>query len=648
MTLRLFASRTAARVTAKAALAGLLVAAAAPLAGCEKGEKSCRYYSMVMVAKGANLKKKSQQLEIIKSLPMKEQLKCDDPAVFERFAQTMETKELRPQVVATIENVGRASKSLRAKSEKLLVKALATEDTAGQAAQTIRTWRIETAESGRDPWFPSEETTKALADWLKKYKKETRAALVEALFVSLADNAARTKYEDLLIELAATDPGEQGLETNLKALAYLTEMYRAEPGKPKAIKDEAFDAFVKSLYTRDAVRAETFMAGRLALANIDTAKAAKKLQAVYTQKDPEFEKWAKEYGLADWEWKEGPKAIQILSDLHDPSTAADLVAAVSKAVDAETAPADYTIKNKQLPWQSYIMSRVQMTMWALASMGEGLAPVADAIGEVAKARGLTVEQRTLPFIALSIAGPSNGWASMLKAYEGIVDNEKPDFLTPLSYMVEPENMDEWMAKIAASKAEGVQKGLADAVLKARLNVTIECKKGYDAATDEPGKTAALVACYKGFLNTGDDTSKEKAAIGLYHLGVRKGAEVLPLLAEALNKAPATSTTLRQIIVSAFKGLAKPQHSQLVYNLKEAQVAVPNAQSWIWDLEVLTSQLLQKAGAVAVGNIPAVGSQVAPEKAADKPAAPGAAPAAPAAAPAAPAAAPAAPAPAPGK
>jgi hypothetical protein len=233
---------------------------------------------------------------------------------------------------------------------------------------------------------------------------------------------------------------------------------------------------------------------------------------------------------------------------------------------------------------------------------------------------------------------------MLKAYEGIVDNEKPDFLTPLSYMVEPENMDEWTAKIAASKAEGVQKGLADAVLKARLNVTIECKKGYDAATDDAGKTAALVACYKGFLNTGDDTAKEKAAVGLYHLGVRKGAEVLPLLAEALNKAPATSTTLRQIIVSAFKGLAKPQHSQLVYNLKEAQVAVPNAQSWIWDLEVLTSQLLQKAGAMAVGNIPAVGSQVAPDKAADKPAAP----AAPAAAPAAPAAAPAAPAAAPGK
>ncbi len=624
MTLRLLAHRAA----SSAALACLVVAAAAPLTGCEKGEKSCRYYSMVMVAKGANLKKKSQQLEIIKNLPSKEQLKCDDPAVFERLAATMETKELRPQVVATVENIGRASKSLRAKSEKLLVKALATEDTAGQAAQTIRTWRIETAESGRDPWFPTKETTKALADWTKKYKKETRAALVEALFVSLADAEARREYEDLLIELAATDPGEQGLETNLKALSYLTELYRADAGKPKTIKDSAFEAFVRSLYTRDAVRAETFMAGRLALANVDTGKLAKKMIAIYTQKDPEFEKWGKEYGLAEWEWKEGPKAIQILADLHEPSTAGDLVAAVSKAIDAETAPADYAIKNKQLPWQSYIMSRVQMTMWALASMGEGLNPVADKIGEVAAARGLTVEQRTLPFIALAIAGPTNGWASMLKAYETIVDNEKPDFLTPLSYMVEPENMDEWNAKVAGNKAEGVQKGLADAVLKGRLNVTIECKKGWDAAADDAGKTNALLACYKGFLTTGDDVAKEKAAIGLYHLGVRKNAEVLPLLAEALNKAPATSTTLRQIIVSAFKGLAKPQHSQLVYNLKEAQVAVPNAQSWIWDLEVLTSQLLQKAGALPVGNIPAVGSQVAPEKAAE--AAAPAVPAAPAA------------------
>lgn len=606
------------------ALAGLLIVAAA---GCEKGEKSCRYYSMVLDAKGATLKKRNQQLETIRALPIKDMAKCDDDGVFTRISHAMDTKELRPTVVAVLESLGHGGKSLRNRSEKLLIKGLATEDTAGQAAQVIRTWRIESAESGRDPWFPSKEAIKALADWTKKYKKETKSALVEALFVSLATPEDRAAYEDLLIELAGTDPGEQGVETNLKALSYLTEIYRHVPGAPDRVWDKdngakAFDVFVKSLYTRDAVRAETFMAGRLALGTVDKSLLAKKMIAIFNQKDPDFEKWAKEYGLSDWEWKEGPKAIQVLADLHDPSTAADLIAAANKAIDGATPMGDFVQKNKNLPWPSYITSRLQLTMWSLAAMGEGLAPFADKVGEVAKNAGLAVEQRTLPFIGLAISGASNSWPSMLKAYSELPDGEKPDFLTPMTYALEPENLDDWDKVIAGSKAEGVKTGVADAVVKARINVVIECKKGVDSATDEGSKTTALLNCYKGFLNTGDDIAKEKAAIGLIHLGVRKKVEVLPLLAEALNKAPATSTTLRQVIVAGFRSLAQPKDSKLVYDLKEAQVSVPNAQTWIWDLDVLTSQLLQKPGALPVGNIPAVGSQVKPtDQKPDAPAAP---------------------------
>ncbi len=608
----------------------LLFAAGAMLVGavgCEKGEKSCRYYSMVLDAKGATLKKRSQQLETIRSLPIKDMGKCDDDGVFTRLEHAMATKELRPTVVAVLEGLGHGGKSLRNRSEKLLVKALASEDTAGQSAQVIRTWRIESAESGRDPWFPSKDTIKSLAEWTKKYKKETKSALVEALFVSLATPEDRAAYEDLLIELAATDPGEQGVETNLKALAYLTEIYRAAPGHAprdwtKEPSSKAMDAFVHGLYTRDAARAETYMAGRLALGTVDPALVSKKILAIYNLKDPEFEKWAKEYGLSDWEWKEGPKAMQVLVDLHDPATALDIIASINKPIDGEHPMGDYALKNKQVDWTSYIKARLTLSIFALASMGEGLAPVADKIGEVAKNTGLVVEQRTGPFLGLSIAGPSNGWASMLKTFSEIADNEKPDFLTPMTYAVEPENLADWDRVIGASKADGVKKGLADAVVKARLNVVIECKKGMDAAADEAGKTTALLNCYKGFLNTGDDIAKEKAAIGLIHLGVRKKAEVLPILAEALNKAPATSVTLRQLIVSGFRALAQPKDSKLVYNLKEAQVSVPNAQNWIWDLDVLTSQLLQGKGAVEVGNIPAVGSQVKPsDQKPDAPAAP---------------------------
>ncbi len=639
------------------------------LSACEKGEKSCRYYSMVLDAKGANLRKRAEQLEIIRNLPGKEQRKCDDPAVFERFSRAMDIKELRPTVVAVAENVGRSGSGLskgapgfelRPRSEKLLVKALAFEDTAGQASQVIRQWRVETAESGRDPWFPSTETIKELARWIKKYKKETKASLVEALFVSLVRPEQRNEYEDLLIELAGTDPAEQGVETNLKALSYLMEIYRADPGKPKAIKGSAFDAMVKSLYTRDAVRSETYMAGRLALGNVDPARLSKTMLAIYTQKNPGFEQpadgtpktfdsWAKEYGLSDWEWKEGPKAIQVLGDLHDPATAADLVMMAHKAVDAEKGPQDYDQKmGKQLPYGGYVISRLQMTMWALSAMGEGLAPVAEAIAAGAKSGGLTVEQRTFPMNALAFSGATNAWAVMFKAFNELPDNEKPDFLAGLSYSIDPEGVEEWNKTIVESKVEAVKKFSQAPEIKARINVVSECKKGMDAAVDEPGKLTALLACYKGFLTTGDDLSKEKAVVGLIHLGVRKNADVVPLLCDALNKAQATSTTLRQILVAGLRQLAKPQHSQLVYTTKEMQVSIPNTMPWIWDLEVVVARLLQLPGAVPVGNIAAPGSQVKPDepKAAPVPAAPAPAPAAPTPAPAAPTPAPAAPAPAP--
>jgi len=590
------------------------VALALPtLSACEKGEKSCRYYSMVLVAKNANLRKRAQQLDTIRALPSKEQLKCDDDKVFGRFGDTMKTKELRPSVVAVLENVGRSSGSLRLKSEKLLVEALKFEDTAGQAAQVVRQWRVESAEAGRDPWFPSKDTVAALVQWVKKYKKETKSALVEALFVSLATPEMRAEYEDLLIELAGTDPAEQGVDTNLKALSYLGELYRADPGKPKTIKDAALDVLVHSLYTRDAVRAETYMAGRLALGTVDPARLSKRMLAIYTQRDPDFEKWAKEYGLSDWEWREGPKAIQVLGDLHDPATAEDLVAMAHKPIDASKSPGDYDQKlGKSLPYAGYVTSRLQMTMWALAAMGEGLTPVADKIALGAKTSGLTVEQRTFPMNALAFSGASAAWATVYKVFNELPDNEKPDFLSPLSFAIGPEQVDEWQKYVAESKDPKLKEFAGLPEIKARVTVVSECKKGMDAAQDDAGKTAALLGCYKGFLTTGDDLSKEKAVVGLIQLGVRKGADVVPLLCDALNKAQATSTTLRQIAVAGVKQLAKPQHSQLVYTTKEMQVSIPNTMPWMWDLDVLVSQLLQKQGAVPVGHIAAPGSQVRPE------------------------------------
>ena len=192
----------------------------------------------------------------------------------------------------------------------------------------------------------------------------------------------------------------------------------------------------------------------MALAVIDPSKVAARVLGIYTKKDASFDKWAKAEGLHEWEWNEGPKLTQILSDLHDGRTALALVDRVSKPIDASDTgkPKIWDTLKRGFPWSGYITSRLQLSMWGLASMGEGLAKAAPEIGKLAATQGPTVEQRTMPFIALSVSGASNMWTAMAQAYQQIKPAERGDFITPMSYAVEPENLADWRSSSSPTRA----------------------------------------------------------------------------------------------------------------------------------------------------------------------------------------------------
>lgn len=606
----------------RTALASLvLLVPMTSMTACQRGEKSCRYYSLVL-EKASSPDDQMKALDAIKKMSGKDIAKCEDKKVLERFGKAMESDKLRPLIVDTLEVVGRTGGKLRIESEKLVAKAIGTEQTAAQAANVIKVWRLETAESGKEAWLPSAETANALANAIGKFKKgETRSALVEALFLSVADPAARAKYTDLLIELAGTDPAAQSVDVNLKALGYLTEIFTPEPGKPSSVTEPAFEAFVQSLYLRDAARAETFMAGRLALANAAPDKVTDKILGIFTKKDEKFAAWAKTYGLYDWEWQAGPKAMQLLVDQADPKTLPAMLDFIGKPLDTTESPTWKAVK-KADPYANYVVSAVQLSTWAIAAMGEGVTPYADKIVEITKNSQFGLEQRLHPLLGLALSGSSKSFTATLAAVSALPPNEKPDLLPALAFAVSTRDLDAWNTAIVQSKEEAVVKFRDDASIKARLKVVEDCKKAEDGAADEAGKTAALLACYKGVLTTGDDPAKEKAAVGLIQLGVQKGADVVPLLLEAHNKSQPTSVTLRQITTAGVKALAKPAHTKLIYQVKEEQVAyLPGSQPWIWDFQVLLGHLLQKDGAQGVGNIPAPKALDAPKP--DAPAAPAA-------------------------
>lgn len=559
--------------------------------GCQRGEKSCRYYSIVL-ERSDSPEERKHALDEIKRMNSKDQAKCDDDKVFDRFGKAMGEAKFRPTVVETLENLGRAGGKLRERSEKLLVSGLAKNEGAGQIATVFRGWRLESAE-GKDPWAPSQATTNALAAAIKRIPATqqgggaARASLVEALFLSVTDPKERAKYEDLLIELADTDPSQQSVDVNIKALQYLTEM--------RTQSDAAFKAYVHGLFQHDAARAETYMAARLAMATMPRQKVADKVMGIFTQKDAEFEAWAKQAGLFPWEWQLGPKTMQLLTDLHLASTAVPMMAVLEKDIRevANKEPREWKLINKSLPWGGYVVSRYQLATWTLASLGKGTEPIADRIVAVASNSDNALEQRRFLLMGLALSGAANGWSSVLKVYKAVPAGEKALFVEPLMFALDTQNLDEWNSTAAADKNEQTAAAVADPTIKGALHVVEECKKAEDAA---PDKQKALVDCYVGFLSGGDNIAKQKAAINLVHLGAR-GADVVKQLLTAFEKAsPAQDgVTIRQVIMAGLRNLAKPEHVKDIYHAQQLQIQdLPNSQSWIWDFDVMLSQLMPEA------------------------------------------------------
>ena len=391
--------------------------------------------------------------------------------------------------------------------------------------------------------------------------------------------------------------------------------------------DAAFNAYLHGVFRKDAANSETYGQARLALAVIPPEKVLPKLLGIFEGKDEEFKKWAKEVGLFDWEWQEGPKLAQTLGDLHDPAAAAALVTRAAKMIDAseEGTPKTYAALKAGFPWGSYITSRLQLTMWGIASMGEGATPVDEQIGTLAATQGPTVEQRTMPFIGLAVSGASGAWPAMIKAMKTMEAAERGDFMTPMSYAVEPQYLDEWNAVIVAYKSEGVQIALADATIKGRMAVVEACKTQVDAAGDEKAKLLALGGCYAGFLKTGDNIAKEKAVIGLIHL-LNKDVDTIPVLVEAYAKSQPSDSTLRQLMWVGFKLGARTRHIPMLYKLQQEQVQIPNNETWDWEFDILLNHLTTKVeqasdgqGAAPAG-APAAPAGDAPAPAGDAPAA----------------------------
>lgn len=624
--------RPAARRLTLSALALLLALTAFGSTGCQRGEKSCRYYSLVLVRSDAPDERK-RAIEEIKRMGTKDQLKCDDDKVFGRFMELLEDDTFRPMVVDAMENLGKASPKLRDRSEKVLVKAAESDDTAPLAGTIVKNWRVASAEkSGDEAYMPSKEMADALAGALKRAKQGTaKATLLESLFVALPDTKERMKYEDLLIDLAQGDPTLQTIEVNQKAIEYLKLM--------RSQKDGTFDAYVRGLFVHDAARNEVYQAARLALATISPKeKVVDRIVGIYENKDEKFLAWTKKQDLFDWEFKDGPKLAQVLSDLHHPKSAPAIIARIGSPIDAANPPGSFvTVKKNAAAWGGYLTAPIKLASFGMAAMGKDLAPHAPAIAEVAKNDGLAAEQRTLPAIGLGLSGAPNAWSTLLGLYKELPENTRPEFITALTYALEPQHLAEWDAVVAVDTAEGTQLALKDETIKARVALVRTCAQQVATGQSPEEQLIKLVGCYGGFLKNGDPTQKEKAAVGLVHqLAVGSDAVVvgvLPRILQAFQDSQPTDSTLRQVLLIGLKVVAVPGRYQSpavlakvyesIYKTQQIIIGQGN-QVWVWEFDIIVDQLKPAIDKLVEGKIGG-GGEKAPDGGAaeggDKPDAP---------------------------
>jgi len=562
--------------------------------GCKRGEKSCKYYSIV-IAKSENPEQRRQAVEALKRMGDRDRQKCKDPKVFERLLASIDEAEgkklsetsktpvrqldaaLRTLLMDALENVGRGDDELKTMSEPILVRALEFDDIAPVVAEVIRTWRLEGKDSGKlSGWVPQGPRipTALQAAIDKATRPGTRGPLLDALFLVTPDEKAQHAYEDLLLKLAVEDPNKQGVEVNARAVAML--------GILKV--DKAIPAIIKALFLRDAGKAEVYMPARNALTAIGGPKVAEAVLKVFMDKDPEFAEWTKKVGLFEWEWKEGPKLVQVLRDLRDRKSAMSLVESIGKAIDASRAPQTFSTMRKDLTWEGYIDSRWQITTFAIASMDDGLnGPVADKIAEVMATRGLIAQQRTLPAVGLAISGAKDGWAALVKGFKATDGRERADMVTALSFAVGADNLADWDAVLAKDKTEGVVIALKDSAVEARLKVVQDCKKEAN--------------CYVQRLETGDALAKEKSAIMLMH-GYAPADTLLPKVVEAFDKSQPSDMTLRQILIVALGKLAGaskdlPKARQSIELLGQMERAKAGNDFWLAELQAIINYLRAK-------------------------------------------------------
>lgn len=506
-----------------------LVVALAVLVGCTRGKRTtCSFF----------VKNLGDPQQVDEALRKVGELGCT--AALPRLDQLFEAGNYREEVtravkfivakaVSTVDRLGRdieneQDPALKANLEKelaeakteltesrtaahqLLIKALKAPETAVIAASVVEEWKVAEAESTLAEVIRSSDLIKA------------RTAAIKAL--AAAQKSPET-HKELYVWVSEQDPNVQGIDAFRVAVEELGRI-----GTPDTLPQ-----LLRALFIKNQRGEEVYAVARWAIARVGKPSVAA-IISILSGEDAEFIAWTQKRGIPDWEWRYGPKIIQSLADLRDPSAAP----AVIENLAAPLRPLENVPPDVSESWRRNQVNRIKVCMFALAAMRS------DEIIERATALILNpendIQQRLDTASALAMIGTQSARDALFEIWGKSPKQQfRQPLLIPISLGMHHGDADRFASKVLRDKAELVARGLEDPRVQ-----------GYRAAIDKCGGDRGcylkLVADLEGPL-----AGREKAALLLSHLRPEPKALFAPLI-KAFNEAKPVHVDLKRYLLMA--------------------------------------------------------------------------------------------------
>ena len=350
-----------------------------------------------------------------------------------------EKKSLQMAVVAQEKDYGDAKKIGR----QLLIKALKVPETAVVAASIVEEWKVSEAVPALTEVIKDEGLIKA------------RTAAVKALAVS---QKAPADHEDLYIWLLGQSPNAQAIDAFRVAVKQLGEARSA-----KSIPN-----LVQSLFLKNQRGEQVYGEARWALAR-NGHLAADAVMKVLSGEDAVFNEWANNRSIPDWEWRFGPKLIQILADLRDPRAAMLVVENIASPLR----PLENEAPEIQEAWRRNQVNRFKVGMFAIAAMrNDEIIPRAK---EIIMESDNDIQQRLNTASALAMMGTAASRKALFDIYKKSSDERfRQPLVIPISLAMQASDLKTFGIRVGKDRSDLVKNALQDRRVVAYRSILERC------------------------------------------------------------------------------------------------------------------------------------------------------------------------------